>query len=70
MARKQIALWLALSFAVVSPARAQLAPDSSTPSIQALAADTTQTTVLGNTFVAPMGWRVKRGGEALVVEAP
>ena len=51
-------------------AQAEVAPDSSTPTIEVLAADATQTTVLGNTFVAPMGWRVQRRRDVLLVEAP
>ena len=70
MTPKQVALWLGLSFAVLGSAQAEVAPDSSTPTIEVLAADTTQTTVLGNTFVAPMGWRVQRRRDVLLVEAP
>ena len=70
MTPKQVALWLGLSFAVLGSAQAEVAPDSSTPTIEVLAADSTQTTVLGNTFVAPMGWRVQRRRDVLLVEAP
>jgi CubicO group peptidase (beta-lactamase class C family) len=36
----------------------------------ALAADTPMATVSGNTFIAPVGWRVSVEGPATVVEAP
>ncbi len=56
--------------AIAGAARAQAAPASSAPAAQHLAADTPQTTVQGNTFMAPMGWSVTRRGDAVVVEAP
>src|SRR5690348_9479796 len=40
------------------------------PSRAPLAADTPMATVAGNTFIAPVGWRVSVEGPATVVEAP
>jgi CubicO group peptidase (beta-lactamase class C family) len=37
---------------------------------EALAADTPRTTVEGNTFVAPAGWRIQVRGRATILEAP
>lgn len=40
------------------------------PAPRVLAADTAMTTVLGNSFVAPAGWRVSVRGPATILEAP
>lgn len=57
-------LTLALLFVVCGAAQAADAP------AEQLKADTTKTTALGNTFIAPAGWRVSVRGPATIVEAP
>ncbi len=49
-----------------SPAPAQGSP----PPAERLAADTPKTTVLGNTFTAPLGWSLSVRGPATIMEAP
>lgn len=57
-------LTLALLLLVCGVAQAADAP------AEQLKADTTRTTALGNTFIAPAGWRVSVRGPATIVEAP
>jgi hypothetical protein len=40
------------------------------PAGEVLAADTPRTTVAGNTFIAPAGWRVEVRGPATILAAP
>jgi len=40
------------------------------PAGELLAADTPRTTVAGNTFIAPAGWRVEIRGPATILAAP
>lgn len=46
------------------------APLAAAPSSVPLAADTPMTTVAGNAFIAPVGWRVSVRGPSTVLEAP
>lgn len=57
-------LTLALLLVVCGAAQAADAP------AEQLQADTAKTTVLGNTFIAPAGWRVSVRGPATIVAAP
>ena len=54
---------------MLSAAAQSAAPDPAATK-QPLSADTPQTTALGNTFVAPVGWSVSVRGPATIVEAP
>jgi len=64
-----LASLLFLGFLAVqsSPAATQPAPPAGG---RVLAADTPSTTALGNTFIAPAGWRIAVRGPATVLEAP
>ncbi len=55
---------LALLLVVCGAAQSAAAP------AERLKADTTRTTALGNTFIAPAGWSVSTRGPATIVEAP
>jgi CubicO group peptidase (beta-lactamase class C family) len=57
-----LVLWLVLCPTVRS--------DAATPDPKRLAADTPQTTVAGNTFIAPAEWSVTVRGPATIVEPP
>lgn len=57
-------LTLALLLVVCGAAQAADAP------AEQLKADTAKTTALGNTFIAPAGWRVSVRGPATIIEAP
>lgn len=46
------------------------ATGSAATASQALAADARTTTVMGNTFTAPAGWRLSVRGQATIIEAP
>jgi CubicO group peptidase (beta-lactamase class C family) len=50
-----------------SPAAAQQPPATAS---EVLAADTPRTTVEGNKFIAPAGWRIEVRGPATILEAP
>src|SRR5688500_13850788 len=45
-------------------------PAPSAATAELLAADTPKTTVLGNPFVAPAGWKLRVQGPATILEAP
>ncbi|MDQ3299289.1 MAG: beta-lactamase family protein [Myxococcota bacterium] len=49
---------------------AQQPPTATVPIKETLAADTPRTTVAGNTFIAPAGWRLWVQGPATILEAP
>lgn len=45
-------------------------PAASAQAFERLAADTAKTTVLGNAFIAPIGWSIRVHGPATILEAP
>ncbi len=47
-----------------------LAPAASAQASERLTADTPKATVLGNTFLAPIGWSIRVKGPATILEAP
>ena len=61
---------LATTFFLIVCAVAQSAAPAPSATNEPLSADTPATTALGNTFIAPAGWRVTSRGAATVVEAP
>ncbi len=68
-----LALLLLAGFPLLSQAQAQTAaPSGSAAPAQAapFAADTSSTTVLGNTFIGPAGWTIRVKGPATVLAAP
>jgi CubicO group peptidase (beta-lactamase class C family) len=60
---------LTLAFLLIVCGAAQAAADQGAAK-ERLSADTSKTTVLGNTFIAPAGWSVSVRGPATIVEAP
>lgn len=58
--------------AATPPATTTEATQPAAPAVQkeTLAADTPRTTVAGNTFIAPAGWRIWVSGPATIIEAP
>src|SRR5512144_464297 len=63
-------LFAASSTLAQTPAPAATPSAAAASSGSALAADTPETTVRGNTFIAPVGWTVAVRGPATIVEAP
>jgi hypothetical protein len=57
-------LTLALLLVICGAAQGAGAP------AEQLQADTPRTTALGNTFIAPAGWRISVRGPATILEAP
>lgn len=53
---------------VASPSSPEVSAESAAGEV--LAKDTPRTTVLGNTFIAPVGWRISVRGPATILEAP
>jgi CubicO group peptidase (beta-lactamase class C family) len=62
-------LFIVASLAAQSAAATQQ-PPSATPAGEVLTADTPRTTVEGNAFIAPAGWRIVVRGPATILEAP
>ena len=62
-------LFVLASLAAQSAAATQH-PPSATPAGEVLTADTPRTTVEGNAFIAPAGWRIVVRGPATILEAP
>ena len=62
-------LTLAMLLAVCGIAHSAAAADQAAAK-ERLAADTSKTTALGNTFIAPAGWSVSVRGPATIIEAP
>lgn len=60
---------LTLAFLLIVCGAAHSAADQGAAK-ERLSADTSKTTVLGNTFIAPAGWSVSVRGPATIVEAP
>jgi CubicO group peptidase (beta-lactamase class C family) len=65
-----VALFLVLSCLAVQSSSAASRQPSPATAKEALAADTPRTTVAGNTFIAPAGWRIEVRGPATILEAP
>jgi CubicO group peptidase (beta-lactamase class C family) len=62
-----------LTFLVLSVALSSAtlwAPAASAQASERLTADTPKSTVLGNTFIAPIGWSIRVKGPATILEAP
>src|SRR6185436_6066158 len=67
----EISAVLLLAVLAAAPARsAAAAPPPASSAGEALAADTPRTTVQGNMFIAPAGWRIAVRGPATILEAP
>jgi CubicO group peptidase (beta-lactamase class C family) len=65
-----IAAFLALTLVSLQPAVTAPAPSATQAAREALAADTPSTTVAGNRFIAPAGWRVEVRGPATILTPP
>src|SRR5215468_152775 len=59
-----------LALSVVLSSATLWAPAASAQASERLTADTPKTTVLGNTFIAPIGWSIRVKGPATILEAP
>jgi CubicO group peptidase (beta-lactamase class C family) len=63
-------LLLLSAFPVLAQAPAASAQPAQSAAAEALKADTPKTTVAGNTFIAPAGWKVGVRGPATILESP
>jgi CubicO group peptidase (beta-lactamase class C family) len=61
---------LAIAFVTLQSPATGSAAFQAPPAGEALAADTPRTTVAGNTFLAPAGWRIAVRGPATILEPP
>lgn len=59
-----------LVLSVVLSSATLCAPAASAQASERLTADTPKATVLGNTFIAPIGWSIRVKGPATILEAP
>ncbi len=62
--------FLALAFLAVQPSPANSIQTPPAAASEVLAADTPRTTVEGNKFIAPAGWRIEVRGPATILEPP
>jgi hypothetical protein len=59
-----------LVLSVVLSSATLWAPAASAQASESVTADTPKATVLGNTFIAPIGWSIRVKGPATILEAP
>jgi CubicO group peptidase (beta-lactamase class C family) len=61
---------LVFAFLALQSTAATLSQPAAAPASEILAADTPRTTVEGNRFIAPAGWRIEVRGPATILEPP